>query len=80
MKMLKTTGKKDNKGQEIFENDVLYNPISGYKYTVKYGEFVINYTKPFHIKCLGFYIEYMEDNTKQIDSFLMLNLNNVEKV
>lgn len=78
--MLKTTGKRDNKGQEIFENDMLYNPISGHKYIVKYGEFALNYTKPFEVRCLGFYVEYMEENTRQIDSFAMLELNNVSKI
>ena len=78
---LRETGKFDSNNKPIYENDVLYNRCSGYKYTVKYGDFIITYTKDFPIKCLGFYVEYIDllDNTKCIDSFAMLNLKNLEK-
>lgn len=78
--MLRSTDKKDKNGNIIYEGDILYNPISGYRYTVKHGDFTLNYTKPFEVKCLGFYIEYTENDTVNIDSFNMLELNNVEKV
>lgn len=78
--MLKSTNKKDKNGQEIFENDILYNPLSERKYTVKYGEFIIDYTKPFSINCLGFYVEYTINKKIYIDSFSMLDLNNLQKI
>lgn len=77
---IKSTGKKDSKGNEIKEEDTLIN-LFGHKYKVKYGDFTINYAKPFSIDCLGFYIEY-ENEAGQIliDSFAMLELKNVEVI
>ena len=80
--MRRSTDKKDINGRTIYENDILTNTVSGYSYEVKYGEFTIPYTKPFPIKCLGFYVQYDEpmDNSKQVDTFAMLNCKNLEVV